>query len=340
MSSLPLIIIIDLDGTIIGDISPQIVSHELGKNLKGYPGKYNFDIKQFRNNLASGLIRPHFETFLKSLQAHYKNVEFFIYTASEKKWAEFVIKNIEATIGFKFNRPLFTRKECVMQDKDYRKGLCIVRKSIIASLKKKYGITYDKKDIMNNVLLIDNNNVYQGTDSKNLLLCPSYNYKIPENIPGYISQDVFLRGARVIHSIIKRYIPYDYTEDYLTFQRNFYTLYLQHLQTVQKANVKYINDRFWKQLKDLLISQNIRNFDERTVRFLNSHFRPQPIGGATGDTRATANRHTTSAVYNRLQQNNTLRRVMQQNHMQSAAYSAHTHTYVGNRPDRRKDTFY
>lgn len=321
--SLPLVIIIDLDGTIIGDISPQIASHDLAKNLKGHPGKYVFDMKQFKSTLSSGLIRPHFETFLKSLQAHYRNIEFFIYTASEKTWAEFVVKNIENVLGFKFNRPLFTRRECIVHEKDYKKGLCIVRKSIINSLKKKYGITYDKKDIASNILLIDNNNVYQGQDSKHLLLCPSYNYKVPENIPAHITHGVFVNNPRIIHSVVKRYIPYEYTEDYLTFQRNFYLLYTQHLQMVQKNNQKYVGDRFWKQLRDILISQDIRTFDERTIRFLNTNLRPQ-VNVVGTEVRTATTRPSTGAIYSRLQQ-------------QTAQRNQYTQQVYNN---KRKDTFY
>jgi hypothetical protein len=269
-------VVIDLDGTIIGDITPQIISYELSKTVKQTHSKYNFDMKTFRSNLATGLIRPHFETFLKSLDTHYKNIEFFIYTASEKSWAEFVIKNIEQVIGFKFNRPIFTRKECMIQDKEYKKSVYIIRKSITNSLRKKYGITYDKKDINNNLLLIDNNNVYQSSDQKHLVLCPSYNYRIPENIPACMTKDVFQKNSRGIYSVLRKYIPnYEATDDFYMFQKQYYTYYIQYLNMTQKNNIKYNSDTFWKQLKDLLITQNIKTLDDRSIRFINGHIRLQ-----------------------------------------------------------------
>jgi hypothetical protein len=272
-SQTPTLIIIDLDGTIIGDITPQIISFELVKTLRRSSLKYPFDVKDFKQKLKSGLLRPHFESFIKGLNSTVPNVEFFVYTASEKIWAEFVIKNIESIIGFKFNRPIFSRNFCVSQDREYRKANQYVMPSISKCLKKKYGKVFDKKDLAKNMLIIDNNNVYHLHDQRNLLICPTYNYRVPENVAGNIKQELFKANSGVINNILRKYVPISNTHDYISFQKEFYSYYLQYLTLVLKSNVKYVNDKFWVILKDIIISQNITRFDEKNVKLVNSMMR-------------------------------------------------------------------
>ena len=40
----------------------------------------------------------------------YENIEIFIYTASIKSWANFLIPKIEKLVNYKFNRPILSRE--------------------------------------------------------------------------------------------------------------------------------------------------------------------------------------------------------------------------------------
>lgn len=278
-TTVPLIIILDLDGTIIGDITPQIMSYELSKALKtvnsnsNKDSKYVFDMTEFKSKLTHGLIRPYFEVFIKSLLNNIANVEFFVYTASEKSWAELMIKNIEQCIGIKFNRPIFSRQYCVSQDKQYKKSLRFIGPTLTRSLKKKYGIMFSQNDLSSNILIIDNNNVYHSFDQRQLIVCPSYNYRVPENIVCHIKTKMFKAHHVIITSILKRYIPIGQTHDFNAFQKQFYTYYIAFLEQVIKNNAHYSQDKFWLYLKDVILSQNIRRFDEKSVKFMTNVLR-------------------------------------------------------------------
>jgi hypothetical protein len=55
----PLIFVIDIDGTIIGDIRPQVMLYEINMAIKKKDKKQNiFNTKDFQNKLKSGIIRP------------------------------------------------------------------------------------------------------------------------------------------------------------------------------------------------------------------------------------------------------------------------------------------
>lgn len=275
-STSPLIIVIDLDGTIIGDITPQIMTFDLVKNFKLAGYKFPHDVGDLRSKLKSGLVRPYFDTFITSLSKSVP-VEFFIYTASEKTWAELVIKNIEASYGIKFNRPIFARQYCVYSEKDreYKKSLSLIRPSIIKLLKKKYHVSFTKHDLQKNFLIVDNTNVYHSNDQKSLLLCPTYNYRVPENVLSIIREEQYKQHYVLINNTLNRYFPLAHTSNYITFQKDFYKHYLTYLETQLHNNTRYSQDRFWLNLRDIIISKNIRKFDETSVRYIANGIRPK-----------------------------------------------------------------
>lgn len=270
-STIPLIIIIDLDGTIIGDISPQIMTFDLVKNFKLAGYKFTHDIADLRSKLKSGLVRPYFSTFMTNL-AKSIPVEFFVYTASEKSWAELVIKNIEATHNIKFNRPIFARQYCVYSEKDreYKKSLSLIRPSIIKFLKRKYHVSFTKHDLQKNIMIIDNSNVYHSNDQQNLLLCPTYNYRVPENVLTFIKEDQYKKHHMLINNTLNRYLSLSHTSNYITFQKDFYKYYLSFLETQLNNNTRYSHDKFWLYLQDIIVTKNIRKFDETSIRYISN----------------------------------------------------------------------
>ena len=272
MSKQTTVVLIDLDGTIIGDISPQIVSFELWKTIKHSCSKYSFDLAEFRSKLKKGLIRPGLEVFLKAMKNHFADVEFFIYTASEKTWAEFVIKQIEMVIDFHFNRPIFSRDSCVQQDREYKKSSSFIKKQLTKCLKKRYNA---QSISIQSMMIIDNNNVYGTADQKHLLLCPSYNYRVPENIAANLKQSCYEENFQKVHNTLRKYIQGTLTptRDFILFQKDFYTYYLYFINAINKSNIRYAKDNFWILLKDLIITENITVFNEKNIKMLNKHVR-------------------------------------------------------------------
>jgi hypothetical protein len=90
------VFIIDLDGTIIGDCIYQTDIYKIGLILRklGFKIKIN-DILEDHYNEKTKLIRPYFLNFITTIKKTIPNSYFYIYTASEKKWAEKEIKIIE-----------------------------------------------------------------------------------------------------------------------------------------------------------------------------------------------------------------------------------------------------
>ena len=168
----PLIFILDLDGTIIGDCTYQVILYNIEEICKKYRIKSNStsdNILMECYRPDSKLMRPFFKYFISYIRKHHPHSLFYIYTASEKSWANKEISLIEKTHNMKFNRPIFTRDDCIKDSYgQYRKSVKKILPKITRS-NKRYNIQSSK------VLVIDNNSTFIDY-SNNFLLCPTYNY--------------------------------------------------------------------------------------------------------------------------------------------------------------------
>jgi hypothetical protein len=246
----PVVFILDLDGTVIGDVRSQVLLYELKSNNVNIT--YNFE-----KSFDEGLIRPYFDSFLKNTKRRLPNAEFFIYTASEDKWANKIVTSIEKHISFRFNRPIFSRKHCTPNGK----RLDIILPAIKRSLKKTYG----NVDLENRIMVIDNSEVYDKHDSKKLLLCNTYDKMHLENLPAIIREDVFIRNQVLIKDSVQRYYNIDGFTTYKEFERVFYAFYIQESPPC--------SDSFWLLLLKLLEIKNISKFGVKSIAYINQKLR-------------------------------------------------------------------
>jgi len=264
----PLIFIIDIDGTIIGDIKPQVMMYEMNIALKKVDKKINvFNVKDFQQKLQSGIIRPYFSKFIKKIKENYTNAEFFIYTASEKQWATFLIPHIEKTLNIKINKPIFTRQHCTFINNSVQKSIKRITPEITRSLKKKYGII---KNLEDKCLIIDNIAVYENNDSHKLLLCPTYDFKLPENLPAIINEKIFTNHKDIIYSIINKYMNLPSVNTYLEFQQMYYIYFVKYISNILKTNNIQTRDKFFLYLLNIILYKKITFFPPNTVTYINN----------------------------------------------------------------------
>ena len=263
----PYIFIIDLDGTIIGNCSYQCDIYNIMELIKTYDkknlNKYKIlcekSLKESYNE-KSLLIRPHFFHFIQAMKKLYPVSYFYVYTASEKKWANKEISIIEKNNNFKFDRPLLTRDNCII-DKDgsikksINKILPLIKKNI------KFTSTFD---IKKHLLIIDNNpNFIDYKD--NLLICPTYNYVKFNNLKDVVPDDISCAN-------VKNYISKLTKEQRMCRNYNnpeclekIYKWLYKKCKKINKYNLRYVNDNFWKDLVILIKSHNIRQYTSKNV---------------------------------------------------------------------------
>jgi len=266
----PYIFVIDLDGTIIGNCTYQCDIYNIMELMKIYNkkelNKYKILCEKSLNNSYNNkslLMRPHFFYFIQSMKKLYQRSYFYIYTASEKKWANKEIAIIEKNNNFKFDRPLFTRDNCILDNdgnikKSITKILPLIKKNI------KMPSSYD---IRKHLLIIDNNPTFIDY-KENLLICPSYNYIKFNNLI-----DIF--PDEIDNSNIKNYINKLTKEQRIcrkydgdTCLEKIYKWLYKKCKKINKYNSNYVNDTFWKDLVILIKNYSIRHYNSKNIEIM------------------------------------------------------------------------
>lgn len=199
---LPRVLVLDLDGTMIGKIVPQVCEYEV--LLQTHKHKLKNMRADLVSRLRQGVVRPHLALLLSKIASgELDRVEVFVYTASDTKWANFLIPCLEEAVRFKFHRPLFTRKECVYADDEHKKSLALVSPAIYRKLRTKYRSLRHPSMVTENAVLVDNNPtvlLHPGLEGRRMVKCPTYNVAYYYDVLGRVDLDL-------LHSRFRRLIP-------------------------------------------------------------------------------------------------------------------------------------
>lgn len=272
--TLPYVFILDWDGTIAGKVDYQSNAFSLRSALKkmGYKIPLTGIPKAFRPN--SKLIRPGFTSFLKAMSQFYPEVYFFIYTASERQWALQEIQWVEKAHGIKFERPIFTRDDCITDATgNYRKSVMRVFPRICRAITKSRPLTKDERNyILNNQLIvIDNNAVYTDKQDR-LLICPDYDYAVFEHLLDMIPHEARKRSEmqQLMYSLINMGVmcPIAKHDDEMHALTAAYSWIANKCKNIVDTNKTYADDDFWKYLRKLIVQNELRKLTPSVIRQL------------------------------------------------------------------------
>lgn len=256
----PLVLLIDLDGTMQGNVIPQIKEkdifdfvNKIKKQQQQSSYKISYKDMYLFSDMRKGLIRPYLQEALFEIKRQHSNVEFFVYTASSDSWANFLLPKINQFLFGKkriINRPFFTRKHCL---RNGGKSIQLLKPLIFDVLKHKYPNTKLK-----NVFLIDNNFVLNKEESTKLIHCPTYNMTIV-NCP--------LRNFNktIIDKYYNELAHYMYktkVKSVKDFLRLYYDKSVKEYIYIDDYNTKYKNDTYWLKVKSIFLSYKNINSQE------------------------------------------------------------------------------
>lgn len=259
-AALPFVVLLDLDGTVIGDITFQACEWEIVRRYD--PSR----VRLFRSNLVSylrntQLIRPQLAYFINTLRRKAgQHVEFFIYTASEQKWASFIVPCVEEALGVRFNRPLLTRAHVMHMSADglVTKSLSKVFPTLQRALKSKYPL-WSRKHISSTMLLIDNNRTLDKKERANLIQCPTYAPRHVCDILRLVSDEQLRKHMMSIASHLSKYGLFPKLRSHTLSYSEFMLLYMQKLyemmqmQTDNSSSSSSKSDTYWKKLAHAMV---------------------------------------------------------------------------------------
>jgi hypothetical protein len=260
----PFIIIIDLDGTIVGDVTYQITSYNIISILKKNKHKVNNanSLPECYQNKKK-LIRPYFIEFIKTVRRQISNCYIFVYTASDTEWAKKEISWIEKyNSDVSINRPLFTRTSCININGQYYKSIS----KILPKIQKVVNSHIDT----NKILIIDDNSVYIDFQ-KNLLLCPRYKHVLFNDIWNLIPKKAL--SDEKIGRVLLKYINSNYLNPVCSKVCDSKTelKYKSHIWFLKKykdcilCNQEQKNDKFWLYLSKFIQKHKSYSIDAEFI---------------------------------------------------------------------------
>lgn len=266
----PIVMLIDLDHTLQGDIRPQIMEYELVRDINrkitnGPKIRYHV-AGGLNNDFKAGLLRPNVGRSLRAIKKRHPNIEMFVYTASSHDWARYIVPKLEdvAFGGAFFNRPILTRNYV---RPDGTKSINTVKPVVETTLKKKYGDAIKGSEYP--IYLIDNNMVLDIHERKHLVQCPSYNYTHMIDPLRHISKKVVAKHFVAIANYFG--IPAQVRSDREASIRFIYSKLNRELLTdtrsktvghIHDDNDMYSKDTFWRRVEAALVNSNMHSANE------------------------------------------------------------------------------
>ena len=168
----PWIIVFDLDGTLLGDVTAYACEYALLTNagVRLEPLK-----RAIVDAIDDGLVRPGFGALLDALAAVRDRAHFFAYTAAEGPWARLVCACLERRFGVRFEH-VFARAYCVKNGATFEleKSVARVYPTVKKLMLARHGVVLPK-DPVNHVVVIDNAPTFPPQEAARMVLhCPSY----------------------------------------------------------------------------------------------------------------------------------------------------------------------
>lgn len=268
-----------MDGTLIGRIVPQVCEYELLARLARPKLKaMRADVVE---RLRAGVARPHLRAFVRAVtrDPDAAPTELFVYTASEARWAQFLVPCIEEATGVRFNRPLFTRKHCVATHggADYRKSLGAVAPLVLRALKARYGgALRSAADVRANMLLIDNHPdvlLDPGADGARLVHAPTYGFAFYHDVLGKLDARVVAASFPRLAPFLAKFGLYPAAAPPPATVQDFLQAYYARLaRSISEAREENRRpDAFWRGLGRVLRHARFARVDDASARYINAY---------------------------------------------------------------------
>jgi len=281
MSPLPLVLLIDLDGTVVGSVDHLATEFNLHTDALRSPSKQTKRSSRIKpcvresivQRLTSeGVLRPYFVEFARTCQ----NCELFVYTAGSDEWAAFIVPCIEAVLKTrKFNRPILSRSKCIANaDGTYRKSTKLVKPFVYRALRAKYPALTSPDMLDNRIMLIDNTPDVL-IERNQTIYCSTYSYFHAYDFLANITPKELRENFGRIVSMLPFVDPHTTTyESIPLFMAAFYSALAQDAKhMISEKNVKMLKDRFWKRFQAVLEKGVISRgytFDKAVIKAINN----------------------------------------------------------------------
>lgn len=227
----------DLDQTMIGSSSSVLDAYLLIERIDPMT-----TIK-----IPTHLVRPHLRSFINTMKKKYPHSLWFVYSAGTADYLDLMIPMVEKTCGLLFERPYFSRDDCVIgRDGIIYKSLC----HIVSRIHRVYG---KKCCSPKRILFFDDRPdvLCDVHERSRQVVVPPYTYE-PVVIfpPEFLSKALFLRNKTVNAALKKLTHGFDWRQCHP--DQDGYDMY--------RSWMKYIEQKTWRDFQASSMPQDIHVF--------------------------------------------------------------------------------
>lgn len=257
MSEIIPVLILDLDNTIVGNVAYQSIAHSICQCIKNN----GFKIPNCEKTISEAykkrhlLVRPYFTDFINIIRGLIPDIKIFVYTASEKKWAMKEISWIERHCNISFDRPIFTRSDCIIKNNRYHKSI----NHILPKLKKATKNRFDPSQL----LIIDNSNVFLD-HKQSFIQCPNYDYTLFDDLWRFVPRDALKNDD--VNRCINKNIADGYINPISThildavgkldLKHKYYEWCVSNCLRINQSNKSHSQDTFWLRISNAIQRSN------------------------------------------------------------------------------------
>jgi hypothetical protein len=196
LAKLPVIFIMDMDLTMVGYSNHYGSLKELvsfvrdcfkSKKIENLPCP---KAQNYMDLITTEFVRPGLKDMITNIVKIYPTAEFFVYSAGAKLYVESLIPAVEKLLGISFNRPLFTRDDCITNEtRGYSKSIMVHYDTMVRSLSSKYPALKDDANqqqvLKSRIVFVDDVDFVWDMKEK-WIKCPEYTYSPVVDVTKYI----------------------------------------------------------------------------------------------------------------------------------------------------------
>lgn len=258
-TKIPLVCVLDIDGTLVGDVRYDVAEWDLLQRIGDAAMQRAFR-SEFIKRLERGLMRPHLSDFIVYMKSLPIGCEFFIYTASDDDWAKFIVPCIEAAAHVKFERPIFSRQNCIPLRTRRNSNIVMLYKSldkiapvVCNKLRPRYP-RVSPKAINSGIFLVDNSDVLIPGERHRCIQCPTYQFLPVRNILTLLSDQQLTTHVSTITRVLKQHglVPASSTvTQAIAYYNELLAVYRSQLHVIVQENQSARGDVYWLALMNV-----------------------------------------------------------------------------------------
>jgi len=298
LPTIPFVIILDIDSTIVGDVAYVMEESSLHEMLRQKCAMDDtVQCSRLKGNFVEafegGLLRPYVKEFLMAMQSAYSPLEIFVFSSGSDHWVPIIVSEIEKYCGIHVHRPLFSRGDTVLGADQlgaysFTKSINLVSVRIINALKDRYKALNTEENckhmIASRLLMLDDRSDVIIDQASRHIKVPAYNYSYAYDITCGLPKSLresplvaqymkaMTKGSSVSYPFIDLSSSSPSSNDNHEARMRYHLEMASLMERMLQSNASYTSDTVFKKLLKMLVKKEkavYKDWPDKVIRSIN-----------------------------------------------------------------------